>query len=154
MVVTAANLKLYKCTTWTEGDTHGGAIDTGSEIPSSGDQVIFDDVSDAERQAGDTEYRKVFFRNENAETVWIMAYISKQYDATNQEISIALGTDSGVQSVEGVNATYSQPINLEAGLDLGSLAQNASKAIWIKRVVTAGGDGRTGDSFSLTFGMY
>lgn len=156
MVVTAANFKLYKCATWTEGDTHGGEINTSTgELADSGDQVIFDDVTNDERLAGDTEYRKVFFRNENAETVSIKCWISKPYSATNQTVSIAGGTASDVQT-EAVNYTYVTPDSISHAdvIDCGSLAQNASKAIWIKRVVSAGGNGITGDSFALTFGMY
>lgn len=156
MVVTAANFKLYQCTTWTEGETHGGAINTSTGVlADSGDQVIFDDVSDAERTAGDTEYRKVFFRNENAETVSIKCWISTPYTATNQTISIVGGTASDVQT-DADDYTYVTPnaIGHADVIDCGSLAQNAAKAIWVKRIVTAGGNGITGDSFALTFGMY
>lgn len=156
MAITAANFKLYKCATWDEGDTHGGAINTSTGVlAESGDQVIFDDVSDAERTAGDTEYRKVFFRNENAETVNIKCWISTQYTATNQSVSIVAGTTDDIQTAAD-DYTYVTPnaIDHADALDLGSLAQNASKAIWIKRIVTAGGNGITGDSFALTFGMY
>jgi hypothetical protein len=156
MAVTAANFKLYQCTTWTEGSTHGGAINTSTGVlADSGDQVIFDDVTNAERLSGDTEYRKVFFRNENTETVSIKCWISTAYTATNQAVSIVAGTAEDVQT-DADDYTYVTPtaIDHEDVIDCGSLAQNDSKAIWIKRVVTEGGNGITGDSFALTFGMY
>jgi hypothetical protein len=152
--ILASNFKMYQCTTWTEGSSHGGAINTSAEIASSGDQVIFDDVTDDERVAGDTEYRKVFIRNENADSVSLKIWIEANYAATNESISIALGTDAGVQSVEGVGATYAAPTTIGTGLDIGALAQNASKAVWIKRVVTAAGNGYVADTFQLKIGMY
>jgi len=153
--IIAANLKLYQCATWTEGDTHGGAIDTGNEIASSGDQVIFDDVTDDERAAGDTEYRKVFFRNENPDSVNIKCWIETNYSASNQTISIVEGTASDVQT-DADDYTYVTPTSIDHAdvLDLGALAQNESASVWIKRVVSAGGNGYSADSFELKFGMY
>ncbi|WP_305064618.1 hypothetical protein [Methanococcoides sp.] len=68
MAIDPALIKWYQCLTWTEGSTHGGDIDTGNEITSGADQNIFDDVSNAQRIAGVTEYRKIFIRNEYADT--------------------------------------------------------------------------------------
>lgn len=96
MAIDTANLKWYQCATWAEGDSHGGSIDTGSEITTDTDQNIFDDVSDAERVAGDTEYRKIFFRNENADDYnSVKAWIETQTPATNSAVSVVLaGTKS------------------------------------------------------------
>jgi len=44
-------------------------IDLANEISLSKiEQNIFDDVTDAERVAGDTDYRKIFIRNENEQS--------------------------------------------------------------------------------------
>ena len=154
MALSAASIKFYQCTVWAEGDTHGGDIDTGSEITSGADQNIFDDVTNTERDAGDTEYRKIFIRNENADT-WnaVKAWIDTFTAASNDEITIKLGTNAGVQSVEGVAAGYVSPDSKVHGdvLSVGDLAQNAYKAVWIKRVVSAGGDGYTENTFKLAF---
>jgi len=154
MDLSPSNIKFYQCTTWAEGDSHGGAIDTGSEITDGADQNIFDDVSNAERVAGDTEYRKIFVRNENTD-LWsaVKAWISSFTPATNDEISIKLGTADGVQSVEGVAAGYVSPdskVHADV-LSVGDLAENASKAIWIKRIVAAEGNGYTANAFTLAF---
>jgi len=87
------NLKVYQCAFWNEGDDHGGDIDLANEISISKiEQNIFDDVTDAERVAGDTDYRKIFVRNENAET-WaaIKAWISQFTLSADDEISVVLG---------------------------------------------------------------
>ena len=152
--IDADSLKWYQCTTWTEGATHGGVIDTGNEITSGADENVFDDVSDAERAAGDTEYRKIFIRNENAATYEaVKLWISQLTLATNDEISICLGTAAGIQSTagEGTDGTYVSPTSKAHGdvLTIGDLIQNASQAIWINRIVTAAGDGYTDNSFKL-----
>lgn len=152
MAILAANIKWYQCATWAEGDTHGGDIDTGNEITSGADQNVFDDVSNAERVAGDTEYRKIYIRNENADT-WnaVKAWIDTFTAASNDEITIKLGTNAGVKSVEGVAAGYVSPDAKAHGdvLNIENLAQNAYASIWIKRVVTAAGGGYTANSFKL-----
>ncbi|MCM1987268.1 hypothetical protein [Methanococcoides seepicolus] len=57
-----------------------------------------------------TEYRKIIIRNEYADT-WaaVKLWIAQFTDSPDDEISIALGTNAGVQSVEGVGATYVSP---------------------------------------------
>lgn len=87
------NIKVFQCAFWNEGNDHGGDIDLANEISLSKiEENIFDDVTDAERVAGDTDYRKIFIRNENAET-WaaIKAWISQFTLSTDDEISVLLG---------------------------------------------------------------
>ena len=153
--ILASNFKLYQCTTWAEGTSHGGDIGA-TEIASSGDQIIFDDVTDAQRQSGVTEYRKVFFKNLNADTVSIKAWINQQYSASNETISIALAQSTSDTQAAAAAYTYYTPdsISHASVLDCGSLAQNAYKGVWIKRVVSAGGNGYAVDTMALGFGMY
>lgn len=154
-VILASNFKMYRCTTWTEGETHGGAVNTSAEIVSGTDQGIFDDVSDAERTSGDTEYRKVYIRNENADAVNLKCWIEANYAAANQKVWIALGTASDVQT-DADDYTYYQPTAIDHAnvIDMGQLGANGSKAIWLKRIVTAAGNGYTADQFQLKVGMY
>ena len=152
MAIATASIKYYQCLVFTEGSTHGGDIDTGNEITTGTDENIFDDVENAERISGDTEYRKIYIRNENSDT-WeaVKAWIDTFTAATNDEISIKLGTNSGVQSVEGVAAGYVSPDSKSHGdvLSIGDLAQNAYQSIWIKRIVSAAGDGYTDNTFVI-----
>lgn len=154
-VILASNLKLYQCTVWAEGASHGGAI-TATEITSSGDQIIFDDVTDAQRQSGVTEYRKVYFKNLNADTVSIKAWINQPYSATNETISVALAVSTSDVQTDAAAYTYYTPTAITDGtvLDCGALAQNASKGVWIKRVVSAGGNGYAVDTMALGYGTY
>lgn len=90
--IAATLLKWYQCTNWTEGATHGGAIDTGNEITTNVANNIFDNVSDAERAAGDTEYMKIFFRNENADDyTGSLLWIDSNTVAAGDAVWIQLG---------------------------------------------------------------
>jgi hypothetical protein len=87
------NLRVYQCAFWNEGDDHGGDIDLANEISLSKiEQNIFDDVSDAERVAGDTDFRKIFIRNEN-EQAWaaVKAWISQFTLSEDDEITVLGG---------------------------------------------------------------
>jgi len=154
MAVETSLIKFYQCATWTEGDAHGGDIDVGNEITSGADQNVFDDVSNAERVAGDTEYRKIYIKNTNADT-WnaVKLWIDTFTPATNDEVTIKLGTNAGVQSSEGVAAGYVSPdskVHADV-LTVGNLAQNAYQSVWIKRIVSAAGAGYTANNFKLAF---
>ncbi len=94
------NIKAFQCAFWNEGNDHGGDIDLANEISLSKiEQNIFDDVSDAERVAGDTDYRKIFLRNENAET-WaaVKAWISQFTLSADDEITVLLGGTKSKES--------------------------------------------------------
>lgn len=229
MTVLAENLKWYKCLTWAEGTTHGGGIDTSAPITDNSPENIFDNVSDAERVDGDTEYRKIFLRNENSDSYTsVKAWIDANTPATNTHVTILAGGSKSQQSVdsEALSGTFtftngsptvtcttniskecrpgekifnsSDDINTSAvaiasistdGLTitlagnytgtggsgknakiapitsstfvapdsishadvliLGTIGENQSIAIWLKRVVTPGGDGYTNDSFTI-----
>ncbi|WP_305064619.1 hypothetical protein [Methanococcoides sp.] len=79
-------------------------------------------------------------------------WIAQFTDSPDDEISIALGANAGVQSVEGVGATYVSPDSKRRIVSMGGLAQNAYKAIWIKRVVTASANGYTTKLVTGSFG--
>jgi len=87
------NLKVYRCAFWNESDDHGGDIDLANEISLSKiEQNIFDDVTDAERVAGDMDFRKIFIRNENEQS-WaaVKAWISQFTLSPDDEVSVLRG---------------------------------------------------------------
>lgn len=88
-----SKIVVYQSRFWTEGDDHGGDIDLAHEI--SMDKIInniFDDVADSERVSGDTEYRKIFVRNENLQN-WadVKAWIDQFTLSADDEITIVSG---------------------------------------------------------------
>jgi hypothetical protein len=153
--ITAANLKLYQCATWAEDNSHGGDI-SATEIAATGDQLIFDDISDAQRISGVTEYRKIYLKNLNADTASFKCWINQNYPSTTEVISIALAQSTSDTQAAAAAYTYYSPTSIGHAnvLDCGSLAQNGYKGIWIKRVVSAGGNGYQVDTMILEFGTY
>lgn len=170
MAIESSLLKLYQCTTWAEGDTHGGAI-SATEITDIGDacakNIIFDDITDAQRSAGQassdgTAYRLVYIKNTNVETwtnvkVWIDSNTldSNGDPITTDDMQIAID-NNGRTALQikpgGANElTFSAPTNKGTGLTIGNLAQNESYGVWIRRVVDAAGYGYTGDWSRLSF---
>jgi hypothetical protein len=223
-VIVVNLLKFFQCATWAEGDDHGGDIDPGNQIV-SGANAIFDNVTDEERVAGMTDYRKIFFRNENADTYtntkcWIAANTPAENDsvaicpagkrsttstpvalpgtatfthnstkvvttvplmgevvpgekifatADGEGRAIAIASIDGTlitlaspyqgsggagveASVAGADTfTYVQPSSRthEDALDLGDVAPMGAAGIWIKRVVTPGGEGYTNNTFTI-----
>lgn len=105
-VITAGNLKWFKCTTYTEGDEHGGDIDLSAPITSGTKNNIFDDVTDEERISGAVEYRKIFFRNGNT-AIYTDAkiWIRENTPATNDTIALLL---TGGASKVGVSVQLPQ----------------------------------------------
>ena len=88
-----SKIVVYQSRFWAEGDDHGGDIDLAHEV--SIEKIInniFDDVADSERVSGDTEYRKVFVRNENLQN-WadVKGWIDQFTLAADDEITILAG---------------------------------------------------------------
>jgi len=115
MVIKTSLIKFFQCSTWREGAGHGGGIGA-VEISSGVINNIFDDISDAERVAGDIDYRKIYVKNTNADT-WaaVMLWISLFTESEDDEISILLG---------GIKSTESTPVTLT-----GTATFYASKAV-------------------------
>lgn len=130
----------------------GGAMSTaaGGVITSAGANNVYDDVSGAESQAGDTEYRCIYVENNGDQTLqgavlWIDAL------SANADVEEAIGLDpAGVDGTAttiadentapaGVTFTQGAAIDSKAeGLAIGDIPAGSSQAIWEKRIVGAG----------------
>jgi len=158
MAILASNIKFYQCLVQTEGDSHGGDIDLANVITSGIDGNIFDDVSNQERIDGKTEYRKIFIRNENSGdgSDWetIKAWISQFTPADNDEIWMTVeGNNNDTQLNAKSYTSWVQPDTKSHAdvLDIGTLQTNEYYHVWLKRIVTPGGAGYSGNNFKLTF---
>jgi hypothetical protein len=119
---------------------------------------IFDNVGSAEAAAGDIEYRCVYVKNNHGSLtltspkIWIQA--NTPSGDTNIEISLGTSAVNGTeQTIADENTapsgtTFSAPANEGAALSLGDLAPGATKAVWIKRTVTAAA-AAANDTFNL-----
>lgn len=117
---------------------------------------IFDNTSGAESAAGDTEYRCIYVHVAVAATsvkVWLAANTpSSSTDATIGLGTSALnGTEQTIanEDTAPTGVTFSAAGTLGAAIDLGAMSAGSSRAVWIKRVVTAGAGAAVGDGFTL-----
>lgn len=122
----------------------GGAISSTTEASSA----LFDDVSSGEAAAGDTEFRCVYIRNTHATltALGVRLWVLANTPSPDTDVSIGLGS-SGINGTEQtvadentapMNITFSSAATEGAALSIGDLPPGASRAIWIRRVVTAG----------------
>jgi hypothetical protein len=106
---------------------------------------FWDAVSDAERVAGDTEYRCLYVINNGADPaynvkIWIQA------DPSNCDHEIALGGEGLNGTAETVGGEGSAPSGESfsaaasegAALSIGTLAAGEYYPVWEKRIVGAG----------------
>jgi hypothetical protein len=109
---------------------------------------LFDDVSGAENEASDVEYRCVFVRNSHGSLTLqgAMVYI---YSEVAGGTSIAISVDTTAASAIGASAaqalevadestaptglSFSSPVTLGTALSLGNIAAGSCKAVWIRR---------------------
>jgi hypothetical protein len=119
---------------------------------------IFDDVSAAESSAGDVEYRCVYVHNAHA-TLSLdnaVAWLAANTPSTSTLAEIGVGT-SAVNATEQTVAdentaptgiTFVSGASKAGGTTLGNIPAGQSRAVWIRRTVTAGA-AAIADGFTL-----
>jgi hypothetical protein len=148
--IVASDIKYYLSGGAANSDPNAslGGARSSTEVVTATLHNLFDIVSSAEASAGMTDYRCIYVRNEHGSLTWqsVVTWLQQQADHANVTISIGLGTsavDGTEQTIADENTapntvTFSEPANEGAGLSIGDLATNEHKAIWVRRVVTAG----------------
>lgn len=131
----------------------GGAAST-TDAPAG----IFDNVTSGEASAGDIEYRCFYVKNNHGSLTLIgpKIWIQANTPSGDTGVEIGLGTSAinaneqtvADESTAPSGVTFSNPSNEGSGLSIGDLAAGATKAVWIKRTVTAGAAAAS-DSFTL-----
>lgn len=125
-----SGLVAYKCAVWPEGETHGG--DITSIIVDS----LFDYISDAQNQAGYTDYRKIHIKNTGDEATGSIsirpALIMPEELIPRLTVTIATGIDSDDMSNKPADESF-------AGGVSASLDPDEYISVWLKRTITAGG---------------
>lgn len=128
----------------------GGAMSTagGGEITTAGDlNNLFDDVSDAEALAGDTEYRCVYIKNAHATLTAqsVLVYLASLTTSPSTEYAIGAATEGPNATVAAVanegtapaGVTFSSPTTSGAAVALGDLDPGEYHGFWIRRTVNA-----------------
>lgn len=158
MAIVASDIKLYLSGGGSNTDPNaalGGAI-SSTQITDDTVQNLFDNVSGTESAAGVTEYRCFYVKNTHG-TLTLQSsviWIETQTPSTDSSIEIALGTAaiSGTEQTvanEGTaptGTTFTALTGSGNALTIGDLAAGAYKAIWVKRIITAGAAAYDNDS--------
>jgi len=136
----------------------GGVISSG--VVSSSLNGLFDYVTGDESAAGDVEYRCIYVRNSHASLTLYGAkiWIDTNTPSTFTTVDIGLGTSAlngTEQTIANENTapsgvTFSAPAAASSALLIGDMTPGQSKAVWIRRTITAGAQAYANDSMSLT----
>jgi hypothetical protein len=120
---------------------------------------LFDDVGSSESSAGDTEYRCVYIHNAHGSLTMESAKLWIQTNTPSADTIIAVGLGTSAinateQTVANENTapsgvSFSSPSVEGSALSLGNIPFGQHKAVWIRRVVTAGAAAYTNDTFTL-----
>lgn len=151
MAITSANIKFFKST-----NSLGGAITT-TEITDNVLGNLFDSVSGTEARDGDTEYRCFYVKNTHVTDILENAGVLIVSDSTSDDtqIAIALGTANLSNPEQLVANESTAPIGVTFAttegqtLSIGNMGAGAYKAVWVRRVVTAGAVANASDSTLL-----
>lgn len=149
-----------------------GDTTAGTPAGSLGDQIsttaitdatlnnLFDDVSGAEASAGMTDYRCIFILNNHATLTLYNATITIQSQtAGGGTVTIALDNigpvakGSASAQADQIASETTAPTNVGAfgagPLTIGDMTPGQVKAVWLKRVVTAGASALNPDGVIL-----
>lgn len=130
----------------------------GAKSTTAAGTSIFDDVSSAEAVAGDTEYRCVYVHNAHASLTLVgaVAWVPTNTPSASTTVDVGVGT-SAVNGTEQTVAdentapssvTFAAAATQGAGIALGDIPAGQSRAVWLRRTITAGA-GAVNDSFTL-----
>jgi hypothetical protein len=121
--------------------------------------TIFDSVSGAESAAGDVEYRCVYVHNAHGSLSLDNAVAWVQSDTPGALTVIAVGVgSSAMNGTEQVVADENSPpssitflsaVNKAGGTALGSIPAGQSRALWLRRTVSAGATVTASDPFTI-----
>lgn len=124
-----------------------GGAKSSVEIVDATVQNLFDNVSGAESEAGDTEYRCFYVHNSHATLSMqnAVAWIQTNTPSTSTTVDIGAGTAAinateqtvANESTAPTGVTFVAAANEGAAISLGTIPAGQHKAIWIRRTVSA-----------------
>lgn len=160
MPIIADDIKFFLSggTSNTDGDASlGGAISTTEVSPSVNE--LFDVVSGNEAQSGDTEYRCVYIKNDHPSLTLFgaLVFIQNNTDSTDTSAEIALGSSAidGVEQTianegaEPTSTTFDTAAGESNALEIGDIPAGEHKAVWVKRIVSAGAAAFNSDGMTI-----
>jgi hypothetical protein len=166
MAVVSADIKLYLSGGASNADpllSLGGII-SSTLVSATALNNLWDNVTDAEALAGNTDYRCIYVNNTNVTDTLAAAkaYILSNTPSADTTITVGLdpvgvgnGTTTGVattvanEATAPAGVTFVAAANLAAALVIGDMAHNVVQALWLKRVVNAASEPVTSDPSTI-----
>lgn len=141
-------------------DASLGGVKSSEEVVDASLHNLFDQVSGAEAEVGDVEYRCVYVHNGNATLTLenAICWINTNTPAAGSNIDIGVGTAAMNateqtivdESTAPTGVTFSAAANEGAAIALGNIPAGQGRSIWIRRTITASATAYNNDSVSLT----
>lgn len=144
-------------------DASLGGAKSSVQLVDNTDNNLFDDVSGDEHTAGDTEYRCIYVHNAHATLTLTGAKIWRSAHSPGSDTTVAIGV--GTAAVNGTEQTVADEstgpsgvtfsttaTDRASGLALGDIPPGQHKAVWIRRVVSAGSTPQAAASVSVQAG--
>lgn len=153
MAINSSNYKWYQSAQWDNTATNGGVINTSATITSNLIGNTFATVARAYAITGTTNYRKVYFKNEDLVTFpSAKCYISATCSSTYANIYITYPTVSTDTQTQATAYTWYQPFAYTDtnALSFGDIVTSGSTAIWMKMVINPNCPGYDANQFTIT----
>ena len=127
----------------------GGAMSTvgGGVITTAVLHNLFDPVSGAEGDVGDTEYRGIYIQNSHGSVTLsnISIWIQTVSPSTDSVCAIALADEAKNTTIETIadestapsGPTFAELVSKGTGLDPGDLDFGDYRGLWIRRIISA-----------------
>lgn len=158
MPITSSDIKYYLSGGASNSDPNaalGGAI-SSTQFTDATIGNLFDNVSGAESSAGDTEFRCLYVKNTHA-TLTLQsakAYINTNTPSGDSAVEIGLGSSAvngteqtvANESTAPSSVTFSSAAGSGNALSIGNIPAGQHKAIWFKRIISAGAAAYNSDS--------
>lgn len=125
-----------------------GGAKSSNAVTSGQANNLWDDVSGAESQAGDVEFRGFYWHNNHGSLALQSAvtWIDSLTSSADTEFDIALAAEAvgatmatiADESTVPASVTFTRPTSKATGLSIGNIPAGSHKGVWIRRTVTAG----------------
>lgn len=126
-----------------------GGVKSSTAVTDNVDNNLFDDVSGDEHTAGRTEYRCIYVHNADATVTLQGGKVWRPVHSPGADTVVAIAV--GTAAVNGTEQTVANEttaptgvtwsttaVDRASGLALGDIPPGQHKAVWIRRVVSAG----------------
>jgi len=157
MAILAGNLEVHLSggAGNTDPDASLGGVISPTEIVDATPHNLFGEIDGDMAAAGGTTYRCIYAKNAHGSLTWkaVKTWISSQTPSASTSIEIGIGTSAAGgteqtianETTSPVGVSFASPSAKAQGLALGDIPAGSHKAIWVKRVVTAGASAYTND---------